>query len=368
MSSSTSSFDRADGCLTAGQLVSALALFAVLLLVIEGLWRYAGATPEYVDSLERWAYARAAAPIGSPIILAGDSRMQFAIDVEVIEARYPGANVRQLAVAGRQPFATIQDLAVSSDFRGVVITSLMPFDIMKPFREDQQLYVEYYESKWTFNNRLNFLADNVLESVLISRQQKYGLNSMLHTVLRTSKLPAAVQYLHTHFNREVDANYRLANLEFQVPARIEQARARYNWLYPIDKAQWLASLRELDALAGGIVARGGCVVAVRMPSANELYAEEVRLFPKTEFWDRIAASRSIIAVHFLDIPGVGDFRLPDLAHVDEQDKAAFTTALFDTIESVAEGRCERLDPVSRPDRAWSVRSANPAIHASSPGG
>lgn len=344
MSPSTSSFDRADGCLTAGQLVSALALFVVLLLLIEGLWRYAGAIPGYVDSVERWAYARAAAPVGLPIILAGDSRMQFAIDIEVVEARYPGANVRQLAVAGKQPFATIQDLAASPDFRGVVVTSLMPFDIMKPFREDQQLYVEYYESKWTFNNRLNFLADNVLESMLVSRQQSYGLNSMLNTVLRTGTLPEAVQYLHTHVNREVDANYSLANLDFQVPARIEQARARYDWLHPIDMAQWLASLREFNGLAERIVARGGCVVAVRMPSAEALYAEEVRLFPKAEFWDRIAASGSIIAIHFHDIPGVGDFRLPDLAHVDEHDKAAFTTALFDAIEEAAAGRCERLEP------------------------
>ena len=163
-------------------------------------------------------------------------------------------------------------------------------------------------------------------------------------MLRTGALPDAVLYIRTHFNREVDANYKLADLETQKAIRVNDAKKRYDLLAPVDKDQWLARLRELDGLAGQIVERGGCVIVVRMPSESELYAEEIRLFPKAEYWGEIAASRSLVAVHFDDIPGVGKFDLPDLQHVDEEDKEAFTNLLFATIENAAAGRCERLGP------------------------
>jgi hypothetical protein len=342
--SSTSSFDRADGCLTTGQLLGAAVLAAVLLLAVEALWRSAGATPGYVDSVQRWAYAREGAVKGSPFVIAGDSRMQFGIDIEAIEARYPVANVRQLAVAGQQPFAAVRDLANTPDFNGVIVTSLMPFDILEPFREDQQSYVDHYEGKWNLNNKLNFLAGSFFESIFVFRQQNYGLNSILQTLLRTGALPDAVLYIRTHFNREVDANYKLADLETQKATRVNDAKKRYDLLSPVDRDLWLARLRELDGLAGRIASRGGCVIAVRMPSEPELYAEEIRLFPKPEYWQEIAASKSIIAVHFDDIPGVADFDLPDLQHVDEEDKEAFTNLLLSAIERAAAGRCDRLRP------------------------
>ena len=342
MPSSTSSFDRASGCLSVGQLITAALCAAALLALIEASWRYAGARTGYVDSVQRWAYARDKAVADNPIVIAGDSRMQFGVDIETIEARHPGANVRQLAVAGQQPYALLRDLADAPEFDGVLITSLMAFDLLDPFRDDQQSYVDHFYEKWNLNSELNFLAGSFFESQFIFRQQNYGLNSILQTLLRTGSLPDAKLYIHTAFNREVDADYKLADLETQKRTRVSDAKKRYELLYPVDDAHWRTRVAELNELADRIRRRGGCFVAIRMPSKEELYAEERRLFPKHPYWTDIAAQSAVIALHFHDIPGIQEFNLPDLQHVDQEDKAEFTALLLNSIENAAGDRCEQI--------------------------
>jgi hypothetical protein len=333
--SSTFSSDRIDDGFRLSHIVAGIATGLLLLLAVESLWRVHGVTTNYVDNKPRWSNVRAAVDEQSGVVLLGDSRMQFGFSLDAFRDRYPDTPVHQLAIVGESPFATLRDLAATESFKGVVLVSFTPEIVMQFHRNDQQSHVDHFRKRWTTDVRLNFLAGSLAESVLVSRQYKYGVDSILREIIGKRQLPPANRHLVTKSDREILVDYSMENQESHQMRRVAAADALYEEYYPVDPARWQAEFDDFAALAETINARGGCVVAIRFPSQGELYEREQALYPNPDFWARVAASPYIQSLHFDRLRSMDSIVMPDFMHVDNVDKYRFTEDLLATLENVS---------------------------------
>ena len=343
MRSSTFSFDRANAGFGVKPVAFGLIFGVLVLLVIEYSWRQHGATPGYVDSKPRWSWVRSQVSEQQGVVLLGASRMHFGFSLAAFRDRYPGTPVHQLAVAGSWPYASLRDLARDEDYRGLTLISFTP-DIILPFRhEDQTPYVDHYRKRWNIDVLLNFLAGSLAEKLMVTRHHNYGINTLAQSLVRTGNLPASELYLATRFDREIDADYSMEDIEQHQIRRVSEATSLYDDLYPISTDRWRSELSTFLEYVRTINDRGGCVIAIRFPSQGTLYQSEQQLFPKHDFWSVLEATPYLGTVHFDDINDIEDFDLPDYQHVDESDKYEFTVALLDKIEqtaaSIVDGGC-----------------------------
>ena len=76
------------------------------------------------------------------------------------------------------------------------------------------------------------------------------------------------------------------------------------------------------------MARGGKVVFIRFPTADEHWDLDRAHYPRSEYWDRWANRSKAAFLHFMDVPEMQKFELPDTSHLDERDAPAFTESLL----------------------------------------
>jgi len=87
----------------------------------------------------------------------------------------------------------------------------------------------------------------------------------------------------------------------------------------------LAHLRDLTER---ITARGGKVIFVRLPSKSLVHDEELRLFPRGQFWQRVEDELPGTKVNCDLVPELtDDFTCTDGAHIASGQAAEFTRRL-----------------------------------------
>lgn len=257
--------------------------------------------------------------------------MQFGFSHAAFRDRYPDTPLHQLAVAGSWPYASLRDLAYDEEFRGVVLISFTPDVIMSFRRQDQEPNVYHYRNKWNIDVWLNFLASSFAERFMVTRHQNYGVNKIFRNLVNNGKLPEAVSYLETKFDREINADYSEVDVLAHRMRRLDDAKSLYDDLYPVSQELWRADLDDFLDLARAIHDRGGCVVAIRFHSQGELYDYEQRLFPNQDFWSALGAIPFLGTVQSEDLDITDRINLPDHQHVDVADKYQFTDALLTEI-------------------------------------
>jgi hypothetical protein len=68
-----------------------------------------------------------------------------------------------------------------------------------------------------------------------------------------------------------------------------------------------------------------------MPTCDERWEADERMFPKALFWDQLAARTHAMAIHFKDYPTLASFPCPDTSHLDKRDAPAFTRGLLEIL-------------------------------------
>lgn len=309
----------------------------LLLAAVELFWRSETARASYVESHARWAWERdrierAGHPRRTAVL--GASRILFSLSLDAFRQRHPHVPIAQLAVAAKGPLATLQSLAHDSDFDGVILLDFNPEHLLPPREDEQADYVDYYRSRWSIDQRLNFLVSNILEPWLVTRHSYYGVNHVVRSFLAERTLPKAPLYVGVRESRQHDADFTLADGDEMRKSRLADMVRRYDYLATTADREWPRTLQSVQAAVEEIHRRGGCVVLIRMPSVKQFLEQDERVFSGPRYWEDVLARLGVHGVHYRQIDGLESIPLPDAEHVDTRDQARFTNALLDELDEL----------------------------------
>ncbi len=298
----------------------------------EVYWRSQGHRPSIVDSPLIWSCHRSQVSNNNleQVVLLGASRIQLGFSTDDFRERYPDIELTQLAVDGRHPAATLRNLASDERFRGTVICSITEAGFEQSCWDLQQEYVEHYHHHHTFHKRIESVVGSSLQSRLVVLSPQVRFDKVLRSLLAGDPLPKPI-YLITRYDRSKLADYSLLDIEAHRRFRIERVLASSNRKPPIPEI-WMEDVKKVEEWVQQIASRGGRVVFVRFPTSGEHWVLDISQYPKSEYWDRMAAFTSAETIHFTDVPALTQFELPDTSHLDYRDAPAFTNGLLDELE------------------------------------
>jgi hypothetical protein len=324
--------------------VIGLVLFAVSM----GGWEFYWAnvqefTRGYRDGSPMWAYSRGLLEqdLDGSTAMVGSSRILFDIDLEQWQ-RDTGSLPYQLALMGTSPRPFLEDIALESEFGGLLVvgvTSVLFFTPLEPLTLYYGDALDRYR-ELTPSQRVGYRVSRIVEPWLAF----YHWDAALFMVLRRQTwwperpgyidpMPLGRRLADTHATRQVDMWHKLDNdpahqaiiqdlwhtfltmpMEPPPPGAFEQLQENI--------------LQSVTEQVGAIRGRGGDVVFVRFPSSDEFRDFERQVFPREMFWDRLIEATGAVGIHFEDYPELQDVRLPEWSHIHSEDKTRFTAALI----------------------------------------
>jgi hypothetical protein len=318
---------------------------AVITALLLGAWelevRRLGFGPSLDDTPELWARARRRLddqPGG--VVLIGDSRMLFDLDLDGFEAATGGRPV-QLAIVGSNPLLMLEHLAATEGFHGTVISSVTPELYFLPPGAGGRFTranLERYR-RGSIAQRLSFQLWLPLDRRLAFLEQD------------ELRLPKLIEAMELPQREGVDATFLpyLYRLDDERRARLFEkvetdaalrAQIRAAWMSPRppepEPPALAAALRESGrqatlwrarAAVDQIRSRGGRVVYVRFPSSGDVLADEKRRFPRRRYWDLLLDLTGAPGVHFEDHPELV-FDCPEWSHLTAGDSVEFTRRLM----------------------------------------
>lgn len=332
MRSSTSSFERGVPSGNWGRTWLAVSVVVVLLVVHYELFlRSRGYRPSVKDDEYAWAWERGRVSDGSPttVALVGSSRIMLDFSPDTFRHVLPGWRYVQLGVNGTTPMITLFDLASDPDFRGVAIVDVSERAFNHAAWFAQQRYVDTYHRRARV---IGAMAERWLATQIQSRLALLSARGLviLDHLWRTESWPNP-PYVTTRADRTRSADFSLTDVERKRQRRVAAMEA---WEDEKPDAQvWLADALGIEPAIEAIQARGGQVVYVRMPTCDERWDADERMFPKAVFWDQLVARTRAITIHFKDYPALANFRCPDTSHLDTRDAPAFTRGLLEVLRA-----------------------------------
>ena len=86
-----------------------------------------------------------------------------------------------------------------------------------------------------------------------------------------------------------------------------------------------------DVSRSEIRSRGGRAALVRFPTADEIWQIDEQFYPRSQYWDPLAAIAGVPAVHFADYESLRRIPLGDGSHIDRRYAPEFTESLMDIL-------------------------------------
>jgi hypothetical protein len=312
--------------------VCALVLAATTIGGVEWFWRAHGYQPALLDDKDLWAAQRVNVT-SDAIVMIGSSRNQAAIATDVIRRELPGREVVQLSVPGGSPQATLRDLAEDEGFRGVVLCDLLSPCLLREKSEAQTPYVRHARRSFNVARRIERSLKTAVQTRLVVNSAQLRPGFVAHAII------ARVWPKHEFFNLQPD---RSRHMDFRrvedrssfIRTTAEVLRNAYEGTVPPDARGWQADVDLVDRLVERIQARGGKVVYLRHPSNGEVRDLEDKLFPKTKYWDTMAArTKASAVIHYGDVPALAGYTCPDGSHLDYRDAVPYTERLVDELRA-----------------------------------
>jgi hypothetical protein len=281
------------------------------------------------DSPQAWAEARRAAD-HAPVAIIGDSRILFDTDQARFQAM-TGVRPVQVAHVGTDARALLEHFANDPNFHGLLIVGMadtmyfgMPViglaghAVHNYAKNDKPSQLSgLYIDRW-LQNYLAFMDSDYRLSVWLPRIDngwRKGVDSPYEDVWKINEVFPGRQYFMWG---QIEKNKYL------------QGHARYAWKgfdgpnippYVVDKV----IARSAEAVRR-IRARGGDVIFIRPPSAQQLRVNEQRRIPRKLGWDRLLKGANAKGVHFDDLPQAQNLILPEYSHLTRKCAAVFTDA------------------------------------------
>jgi hypothetical protein len=323
---------------------TALALAVVIAVAIIGTveihWRGLGYRPNIRDSAELWSIQRdrVYAAKKTPFVLLGASRIEFAIDMKLLNELLPHYQPVMLAQNAHYPLAALRDLASDERFHGVVLCDIESRGLYKMFTDMQQPLVDYYRGKWSPSWHVHRLLLNLWQARFDVADPQLGAVAAARRWIDGSP-PPPPDYFRFHTDRSGDIDYTQTDTEAarrhfeQLVTNTRDIRAL------VAPDVWLADLGDVYAWTKQIQARGGKVIFYQSPTSGAVRQTDAVAHPRALYWDRFAANSPAAVIDAEDEPVLSAFIQPDESHLDFRDKPAYTRALVDVL--VKRGLLER---------------------------
>ena len=322
-------------------------LTLIIIVLVEFFWRKAGHTVNVIDDKALWSLERSKINFNNlkTVVLIGSSHIQVGFSIDTFNSICPDYQIFQLAIAaGGSPVAVLNDLAVNTDYKGIIVCEMLTEYFFKKNWGSQQNYVEYFYHTFNLNDEINRQISTFFQEQLAIMNPNLNLYNILENLIINHTLPTPEHFImdsrrnyyadFTKYNKN-KKNDRLAILNFLESRTIMQQLETNNdfsaityskpWSVFLDvKDQWLYEARAVASLAEIINNRGGKVVFVHFPLSKQMYAE----YPKNLFWDRLKKKSLVEMIHFSDVKSLNRYQCPDGAHLDFRDAPDFTKALI----------------------------------------
>ena len=313
----------------------------VLLVAFEMVLRASGAQPNFRDNQSRWSAIRDAAgkdTSSNAIALLGASRIRAGISLDTLRDRYPDHGVYPLGYVAHRGCAVLKDLANTTEFRGTIILSMNANWVnCQPGPNQMYSKVDSYHRDWNWAREIDARISNVVTGWFVFTDSHYSIRSLLSNTLKTGTVLPQKHYVTSRVDRQLEYDFSFLDSEKLDDIRNHDT-ASYLWRVDtelqLNEASWKNGLEEFSRSIETITKRGGQVVIIRMPTGGSLRRAEEEAFPRTQFWDDLAASLPADAIiHFEDEAALAAFNLPDGNHLDKRDAPEFTQKLLDLLES-----------------------------------
>lgn len=201
-------------------LLGALLLSLTFFVGSEALWRSYGHRPTVVDDMDLWSgwRARACGAGTNTVVLLGTSRMHVGFCPSAWKEVFPGHRVIQLAIEGKQPLATLEDLANDRSFSGNVICETPEESLFPQCWERQRAYVDYFHQDYSLLKAVERWLRTCVQSRFVAAHPSYDLKQIAGAIIRRRRLPPG--YVQVLSDRSARADYALANIgELKATAR-----------------------------------------------------------------------------------------------------------------------------------------------------
>lgn len=307
----------------------ALLLAATGCLATELFWRWQGFTPSASDTKGLWAYHRSRATEENALVLIGASRTQTDLYLDTLAEFFPDRPILQLAVAGRSPIATLEELSRNDDFRGDLICGVAePF--LDPRQWDEQTaHIEYYQRQPL---RLPFWEKACiawLQSRLVFLHPELQWPAVLHRYFTTGRFPKPSART-MRFDRYRPIRFEKLDLEKINREQLLQLQQKWN-NNPPDLEEWNDGILKIEAMVRRLHARGCRVVFVRFPTSGPRTAIDDAAYPPGQFWNSFVSGISAPVVDARSEPALSEYTCPDMSHLSEPDARRFTRELAELI-------------------------------------
>jgi len=310
----------------------ALLTAAALVGYAEYHWRALGYRPNVRDSAQLWSMQRdrvyAADP--TPLVLLGASRIEFAIDINMLKELLPRYQAVMLAQNAHYPLAALHDLANDERFHGVVLCDLEAGGLERGYTDMQQPLVDYYHKQWAPSWNLHRRLLTHWQHRAVVADPDLGLTASALRLIDGAAAPRP-DYFRFHPDRSGDIDYTQVDVQAarkhfgEVLANSDQLHA------DVAPEQWRADLTQVYEWTKRIQARGGQVIFYQSPTGPTLTRIEAIRHPKALYWDRFAADSPAPVLDAMDDPTLSAFELPDDSHLDYRSKPAYTRALVEAL-------------------------------------
>jgi len=327
----------------------ALCLTAVIVILIELFWRRTGHIPTVVDDERLWAIERDKVCHSNSkiVLLLGKSVIQLGFSLETFTSMCPDYQIYQLAISeGSSPVAVLYDLAVNTDYQGIIICEISTEDFLKERWDGQRAYVDYYYNSFNLNEKINRQISTFFQEKFVIMNPNLNAYNLIDNLIINGMLPTP-QHVIVDSNRNYYGDFtkfkkNIKNFQLAINKIIESIEMKRfspkispmaaSYKPPaknvsfVDK--WLFEAKAVLNLAQMINDRGGAVVFVNYPGALKPI-DEIRL--KQSFWDRLENNTSVQMIHYNDVKSLSQYKCPDGAHLDFRDVPDFTKALINEI-------------------------------------
>ncbi|MEO5699785.1 MAG: hypothetical protein ABIS17_17720 [Casimicrobiaceae bacterium] len=266
---------------------------------------------------------------GDAVALLGASRIQYAIDPDLIAA-FTGRRAVMLAINGAYPIATLRALAEDPTFRGIAIVGIDGRGLAQRHWDMQQPWLDHYRQRWTLARRFHRMLLTPLQQHLVFMRSPFAVVEIVRRWL-AGYGPPINDYVFMRPDRLGKLDYRRTNVDAIRDRRIADLREYYRTTPPDPPEAWLAALEQVSTWVRVIQARGGQVVFFREPSGGEHLALDEANYPGARYWDAYARVAPMPMIDFLDVPALAAIPLPDTSHIDGTDVPRFTAALLDVL-------------------------------------
>ena len=307
----------------------AMAVALAALGVWEWSWRSRGVAPSVNDLDASWSVARDRVGRRS-VVLVGTSKMQSALDPRLLGEELGREPAILLALIDSSPLPVLEDLARDEAFAGTVVVDVAPRiffdgDGGRETGADEVLraHRSYLVSP---GERVDARLGLLVESSLSMRRPAFSLRRLVEWPL-TGRAPRT-PFARVRLDRFRELDFERLDLDAR---RRSQARI-------VERAGRPATAGELDSLVARVATaattirqRGGEVVLTMLPVSGQARRAEERRFPRSEYWDRLASSTGLPAIHFADHRRLTAFEAGDGLHLDAESATAFTVAFAELL-------------------------------------